>query len=187
MPVSEITTIPPILAEVVTLNPPAILELGIGFGKYGVLCREVLDAVHGRCSPRSWKHKIFGVEGFADYENPCWSVYNEVAIADFTKHYHKIKNWPLVLMVDSLEHVEKVEARAILHHLVTNNRHIIVSVPVGERPQDAVFGNEYERHRSTWNGPSEFMNYRYKVLHNGVCCAVSITGEGKPNGEQPNY
>ncbi len=44
MPVSVYNHVPAVLEEVQRLNPHTVMELGVGFGKWGVLVREVLDA-----------------------------------------------------------------------------------------------------------------------------------------------
>lgn len=179
MPVSDIQNIAPILSEVVRLNPQTIIELGIGLGKYGVLCREVLDGVRGFVRPNAATTFIAGIEGFSEYSNPAWDVYDNVMVADFVDRRNHITNWDLVMMIDSLEHVEKTQAMQLLRFLVTHNRHVIVSVPVGHCPQGAVFGNEFECHRSTWSGVEDFAHHQPKLLHQGVCCVVSIKGNLK--------
>ncbi len=176
MPMSSPENLLPIAAELCALNPAAVCELGVGFGLIGGLTRQMLDVIHGRVQPNAWRHTIVGIEGFPEYKNPMWEIYNRVSIADFRLMYGEIKKWPLVMMIDSLEHVERHEADAILDDLVNNNRHVIISVPLGTCPQEAEFGNELERHRSTWNGPEEFSRYRHRVLHLGICCVVSIEG-----------
>lgn len=175
MPVSDPANVSPIMAEIDRLQPAGVCELGIGFGKYGVLAREVLDAKHGRVRHEDWKTPIVGVEGFEGYNNPLWVAYNEVHIKDIREWYSVVLGWPLVLMVDSLEHIEKLEAYTILGHLVQNNNRVIVSVPIGVCPQGAVFDNELEKHRSSW-WPEDFGQYNAKVLHSGVCHVVSIKG-----------
>ncbi len=177
IPVSDLGSIVPILTEVLLTNPEGTMDIGVGFGKYGVLCREVLEAVHGRCAPDTWEKRIVGIEGFEAYRNPAWDVYDEVQVADFTKVYESIVGWPLVLMIDSLEHVDKVTGEIILEYLVRNNGRVIVSTPVGECPQEGVFGNEFERHRTTFT-TSSFNKYAHRVLHSGVCHVVSIKGNG---------
>lgn len=176
MPVSEISNIPPILSEVVRLQPKTILDLGIGGGKFGTLCREVLDWVHGRVKPRTWKTQIFGVEGFEDYRNPAWGVYDDVWIEDFSKKAEYYRDIDCVLILDSLEHLEKAEAEVFLHQIVSQNKRVIVSVPLGHCPQGEVFNNTYEKHRSTWYGEQDFSQYNYRVLHRGVCLVLSIQG-----------
>ncbi len=174
MPISDIHAIPAILDEVYRLQPERMIELGIGFGKYGVLCREVLDAMYGRCRPNQWQRKIYGIEGFKEYANPCWEIYDSVTVADFTTV--PVDGYDLVLMVDSLEHLEPAAGRAYLDGLIARNRHVIVSVPLGSMPQGATFGNEYECHRTTFHG-NEFGRYGATSLHQGLCFAVSIPGK----------
>lgn len=178
MPISDYRHIPQVLDEVYALQPERTIELGIGFGKWGVLLREVLDAMYGRCSPQSWKRQIWGVEGWRDYQNPCWDVYSGVDVNDFrTEWTWPLAGWDLVMMMDSLEHLEPEEGREFLARLVELNKRVIVSVPNGYMPQDeAVYGNELEKHRTTFHGP-EFDIYDHKVLHLGLCRVVSIKGK----------
>jgi len=175
LPISDIHAIPAIVNEVYRLQPERMIELGIGFGKYGVLCREVLDAIYGRCRPDQWRRTIHGVEGFDQYRNPCWDAYDAVEVRDFSTASGRPSGWDLVLMVDSLEHLEPAAGGELLEYLVSNNRSVIVSVPRGPMPQGATFGNEFECHRTTFSG-SEFAQYGATVLHTGICCAVSIRG-----------
>jgi hypothetical protein len=174
MPISDMAAVPAIVAEVYRLQPARMIELGIGFGKFGVLCREVLDAMYGRCNPDQWERKIHGVEGFAGYENPAWGCYDEWEIRDFTDP--SPAGWPLVLMVDSLEHLAPARGSYFLSDLVRQNSHVIVSVPLGRMDQGATFGNEYECHRTTFQG-REFDQFPgVRQLHRGMCLAVSIPG-----------
>lgn len=175
MPVSSFQNINPILNEVARRKPRTVIDLGVGFGKYGVLCREVLDAVNGDCRKDQWKHTIVGIEGFPQYVNPCWDVYDTIVKADFREYAEKVVGWDLVLMIDSLEHTKRDEAEIILDQLVEHNRRVIVSVPIGVCPQDGVFGNHFEEHRSTWSG-DEFKKYKADILHRGICHVVSIKG-----------
>ena len=178
MPVSDYRHIPQVLDEVYILQPQRTIELGIGFGKWGVLLREVLDAMYGRCRPDQWRRLIWGVEGWDKYRNPCWDCYNGVDVGNFaTEHTWKAVGWDLVMMMDSLEHLEPEQGREFLVRLVEDNKHVIVSVPNGFMPQDeAVYGNELEKHRTTFHG-SEFDCYDHKVLHLGLCRVVSIKGK----------
>lgn len=186
MPVSHVTNIQPIITEIVAKNPLKIIELGIGMGFYGALMRNYLDGVSGRVRPDEWVRTIIGVEAYSPYNNPLWKMYDEVVSADFREYYQKIEGWDLVLVVDSLEHCEKLIALEMLDSLVKKNRRVIVSVPLGNCPQDECFGNMYEKHRSTWGSqnlkvPTEFEKYDHKMLHAGVCAVVSIKGQHGTN------
>jgi hypothetical protein len=177
MPVSDQTNITPIMLEVARCRPKSILDLGIGFGKYGVLCREMLDIEPYNLSQESWQTNIIGVEGFEKYRNPCWQLYSSVMVHDFTQNYESYKGFDLVLMIDSLEHVEKGVGSKILDTLLMNNKRVIVSCPTGKCyvEQGAVHGNEFERHRAHWT-PDDFDIRAGKVLHNGVCIVSSLKG-----------
>ena len=175
MPISSWNAITPIMNEVYRLQPKTVLELGIGYGKYGVLLREVLDAMHGRCRPDQWEARIDGVEAWEAYRNPCWDAYSNIDIADFGKSEHA--DYDLVLMIDSLEHLEPQQGREFLARLVANNKHVIVSVPVQYMPQGAAYGNEFETHRTHHTG-NEFDQYNPTVLHRDMCLTVSIKGRG---------
>jgi hypothetical protein len=176
MPWSVIENVPPIMNEIHRLQPERMIELGVGFGKYGTLCRETLDGMYGRCRKAQWKRKIYGIEGWTDYFNPCWSAYDEVNHGDFSQM--EIAGYDLVLMVDSFEHLEPERGQPFLEKLLANNRHVIISVPNGECHQpEAVHGNAYEIHRATYF-PNSFDRYGAKVLHLGYCMVVSIPGRG---------
>lgn len=178
MPVSDLHGFTPIMNEVALLAPKTVLELGIGFGLYGVVCRQVLDAQWGRIKPESWTATIAGVESFGAYRNPAWELYDVVTDIDFTETVEPLHGWDLVMMIDSLEHLTPDVGRPFLRALVKNNKHIIVSVPNGVMPQGEVYGNPHEAHLWTFNGVEEFEPYKFELLHQAVCTVVSIEGEG---------
>lgn len=176
MPTSDWDNMAPICKEIHRLQPWLVMDCGVGAGKYGVLCREVLDGIWGRLQPKDWTHKICGVEAHGPYRNPAWGAYDWVKVCDFTEE--SITDFDLVLMIDSLEHLEPEQGRAFLAGLVARNKHVIVSVPNGPMPCDEpVYGNAYERHLATYYG-HEFNAYMHTVLHRGLCLVVSIDGNG---------
>lgn len=179
MPTSCYTHIPQVLDEVYALQPERTLELGVGFGKWGVLLREILDAIYGRCRRSQWQREIQGIEVFASYDNPAWDVYNDVLIENFVDS--PSDGWDLVMMMDSLEHMTPEVGRPFLAGLVERNKHVIISVPNGPMPQnEAVYGNEHERHLWTFNNLEEFERFdNVKTLYRGLCTVVSIPGKAK--------
>ena len=59
------------IVELVTLtNPKSVLDIGIGFGKYGFLLREYLELRDGRNKYNDWKRRIDGIEVFEEYLTP---------------------------------------------------------------------------------------------------------------------
>lgn len=175
MPISNWSQIPAIMNEVYRLQPKTVLDLGIGFGKYGALLREVLDGMHGRCRKNQWEAQICGMEAHAGYANPAWGCYTSVTLWDFTKDYDLITGLDLVLMIDSLEHMEPDAGTLFLDKLVANNKHVIVSVPIEYMPQGAVYGNELEAHRTHHKG-DEFDRFSPTVIFAGATRVFSIKG-----------
>ena len=47
------------------IQPTKILDVGVGFGKWGILCREFIEVWNGRTHSMNWKLQIDGVEIFA--------------------------------------------------------------------------------------------------------------------------
>lgn len=177
MPISNWNQIPAIMNEVYRLQPKTVLDLGIGFGKYGPLLREVLDGMYGRCARHLWQSQLIGFEAHGAYENPAWDCYSAVYEFDFADSKnlcHTGKD--LVLMIDSLEHLEPERGAAFLEELIQRNKHVIISVPVVHMPQEAVYGNEFERHRTHYSLNS-FDQYNPEILFKGETAVFSIKGK----------
>ena len=173
MPVSDYHAVSDIMGEIQSLSPKSVLDLGVGFGLYGVICRQLLDGQYGRCARTQWEAKIYGVEGWERYQNPTWNVYNSVRVGLIRPD---VCGFDLVLMIDSLEHFTAETGRPLLREIVANNKHVIVSVPNGRMDQGETFGNPHEAHLWTFNGTEEFEAYNFKLIHRSVCTVVSIEG-----------
>ena len=150
MPTSKAEAIPQLAALCMSSSPDTILEIGIGFGKYGTLFREWCDARFGRVRQKDWKTIIHGVEIFEDYRNPVWGAYDRVIIGNVMD-----LNFPpydFVFAGDIIEHLQK-EQGFMLMELIKKmaNRCCVIAVPLGSQPQGEMFGNPAEAHISTWN------------------------------------
>jgi SAM-dependent methyltransferase len=177
MPTSDPANISPIINNILRLAPlpRRVLDIGVGFGKYGALLREYLDIGMFRIEPEQWATVINGVEGFEKYMNPLWDVYNQVFIEDFRTHFKNYVGYDLVLMIDSLEHVERPLGDEILDYLTHKNKNVIVSIPDGDFPQGAVNGNEMETHRARWY-QGDFTIRGGRIIHSGVCAVAHFKG-----------
>jgi len=152
MPTSNLEVIEPIMRFVMDINPRSILDIGIGFGKYGFLCREYLETLKNR-SPcfSAWKARIDGVEVFTDYISPHhWLIYNHIYKVDIERHLEIIANpvRDLYIMTDVLEHFDNWSD--VLRAIPLESA-LVVSTPNGEYPQGERFGNVYEKHRATFS------------------------------------
>jgi len=61
-----------------------------------------------------------------------------------------VKALGVVLWQDGPEHMEMDRAQALIRKLQQRAGAIILATPNGEQGQDALDGNEWERHRSAW-------------------------------------
>ena len=150
MPTSEHWQIPWIVDLIAREQPASVLDLGAGYGKYGVLTREYanpsrLDAV--------------------DVNPPRYPVYDHVYLGDLRELERLLPpdapRYDLALFVDAIEHLEKAEAWTLLESLTRRSRRVLVVTPWGFRPQE-IPGQPYETHRSGWY-PWEFGS-RFRVL-----------------------
>jgi hypothetical protein len=79
MPTSDYQQISDVLHVVEQLQPRSVLDIGVGFGKRGILCREILEIYQGRVASSTWEVQIDGIEINEPYRNQLWDVaYNHV-------------------------------------------------------------------------------------------------------------
>lgn len=151
MPTSDFHNLNTIVAVIAQLQPQRVLDVGCGFGKYGVLIREYLDVWYERLTPGEWKLELVGIEGCERYRNPIYDfVYSKVHIGDATKIVPTLGEFDLILIADVIEHIEKEAARALVAECFKRSPVVVISTPVEFCSQHEILGNPYEVHRSSW-------------------------------------
>ena len=157
MPSSTWAHISNVLDAIYKTNPTSVLDIGIGYGKWGFLCREYLESWKDRVFREQWKVRIEGIEIFAPYyERLPWirQVYDTVHIGDACSVVDGLcTTYDLVIAGDVLEHIAKEEATELLPKLLKLARkQLIVSLPIGERwlRNKVVADNEAEQHQAAW-------------------------------------
>lgn len=153
MPVSWHQVIPSIIDRTVKQKPQSVLDIGIGFGKYGLLLRESLDIPYGRYDKKTWKTRIDGIEAFEGYRNPIHDyVYDKVFYGDALDKIGQLPSYDVVLLIDVLEHFTKEDGVRLLDLLKSHsNKCLIISTPLYPAEQGDYNGNEHERHLSRWS------------------------------------
>jgi hypothetical protein len=129
-----------------------VLDIGVGFGKYGVLCREYLELWDGRGSYAEFLRRIDGVEAFKGYITPLHKfVYDHIYDEDIMDILDQIDfAYNLVLILDVLEHLDKDQGKLLLTKILQKNNGAIISTPKKVSNQKDVFDNKYEVHKSQW-------------------------------------
>jgi len=146
-------------------NNKTVLDIGIGFGKWGHLFREYGDVFQGRLTPREWVTEIHGVEIFEKYITQLHRyVYDVIMVGSIAKIAGALPDYDFVFAGDVIEHMEKDVALYVLEQLKRKCRRVVISIPLGlEWNQGEVFGNEAERHLSVWN-ERDFEDWKIKII-----------------------
>jgi hypothetical protein len=147
MTTSEFSQIPEVVDILVKERPQSVLDVGSGWGKYGVLAREyaepaIVDAI--------------------DVMPPRYQVYDHAFVGDIRELDRVLPKeagpYDLALLIEVIEHLEKSDAWELLDRLVRRAKRVLITTPLGFRPQD-VPDMPFENHRSGWF-PWQFSRYR---------------------------
>lgn len=151
MPTSNHEQISKIITIICRLKPKNLLDIGIGFGKYGMLSREYLE--NGEPDRCKWMHRIDGIEAFKKNVNPIYKYfYDNILWGDAKDIVETIDvNYNLSLLIDVLEHFDFDEGHSLVMSLQTKSANILISTPKLMPVQGALFGNPYEVHKTQWH------------------------------------
>ncbi len=148
------------------INPTKILDFGIGFGRWGILCREFLEVWDEGNYTGKWSRQIDGIEVFPGYIKPYHShFYDNIFITEGYEWLKKCNdNYNLIICGDVIEHFEKNLAIEIIDLSLKMSDYVLINLPIGDNwEQLESNGNKYEEHKSVWH-ISDFRNYKYKVV-----------------------
>lgn len=138
MPTSEAWQIPYVCDVVARVRPRRVLDVGAGYGKYGLLAREYSDC-----------ERVDAV----DVNPPRYAVYDHVYLGDVSRLDTVLPadapRYDLALFLDVIEHFEKPRAWEVLESIARRADRVLVTTPWGFRPQE-IPGLPYETHRSGW-------------------------------------
>ncbi|MEJ2502387.1 MAG: class I SAM-dependent methyltransferase, partial [Gemmatimonadota bacterium] len=139
------------------LDPSSVLDIGVGFGKWGHLIREYTDIRLAerdpdRYSRENWKTRIDGIEGFPGYLTAMHDyLYDRIHVGDMREIIRQLGRYDMILLADVIEHVEKADGEALLQDCLAHcDGAVVVSTPAVFRPQGDACGNPFEAHRSFW-------------------------------------
>lgn len=153
MPTSAYHNTAYVLEVLCALEPGSVLDVGAGFGRWGFLCRCHVGGGHSLTSQPDQALKIDAVEGFPANISPIYeAVYNRTFEGDAREVIPTLGEYDVVICGDMIEHLEKKEAWALIEQMRQRARKaLILTLPLGQCPQDAIYGNELEIHRSVWS------------------------------------
>lgn len=145
--------IPWCVQAIMQIQPKKVVDVGVGFGRWGMILREFGELWFDRVLPHEWEIEIEGVEAFegsiADYHR---QFYNRIHIGDALGVLPGLDgNWSLGILGDVLEHFYKSDGERVLNDLVERSDYVMVNLPLGEDwPQEDMYDNPYEEHKAVW-------------------------------------
>lgn len=151
MPTSHYTQLNKIVELIVLTDPKSILDIGVGFGKYGFLSREYLE-FWGKAECSDQKVRIDGIEAFKAYITPVHDfIYDHMHIGNAIDIVPSLNtNYDLILFIDILEHFDYENGMKILEQCNERGRNILIVTPKKIGSQRAAFGNPFEAHKFQW-------------------------------------
>jgi len=183
MPSSRPNTIPAVIHLLRQIEPQSILDVGVGFGKWGHLFREYTDICESEREPeryqrQNWHVQIDGIEGHEAYLTEMHRyLYNEIHVGDALDVLPTLGIYDLVFLGDVIEHLEKPDGERLLREALAHaGKAVIVSTPRFLTGQGPVCGNSLEQHRCLWT-EEDFLNYEgaeVKVVDDTMLLAVIL-------------
>lgn len=178
MPTSNLLQLNEITQLIKATSPKALLDVGVGFGKYGFLAREYLELWDHRQHYDDWTRQIDGIEAFPGYVGPLQRmIYNTIHLGNALDVLPTLNTrYDLVLLIDVLEHFSREDGLKLLNECLRIGRNLIIAVPKPLSDQGAAFGNEFETHKFDWQ-VRDFSTFRNKFFLKTRCSLICYLGE----------
>jgi hypothetical protein len=157
MPSSRPELIPVVINIVMELQPKSILDIGTGFGKYGLLFREYLDiwgaaADPQRFDPHNWQVRIDGIEQCPHYTGELQrQVYDRLIIGDALVEIDRLPSYDLVFLGDVLGQLSKDDGHLLLQKCQAHaDQMILVTTTRNVSGKEPPYAGEWGSGQSEW-------------------------------------
>lgn len=148
------------------LDPNSILDIGVGFGRWGILFREFLEIWDDSNYEGNWKRRIDGVEIYKDYIKDYHRYFYTNIFIDDALHFLKTTDnkYDLINFGDVIEHFEKKDGEQLIKLALQKAKYVLINIPIGKHwSQETVHGNPYEVHKSIWYN-NDFTKYKNNII-----------------------
>lgn len=141
MPSSFVDSFAPIVKLLIEMAPQRIIDIGPGWGKYGLACREYLPNLEFMAAVEVPQGRL----GTQDV------IYDHVFVGDARNaNALTFRDYQVALLIDVIEHMTLEDGHQLLDTIQSAGCKPLVSTPkvFVEQHDDA---NPYERHVSLWS------------------------------------
>jgi hypothetical protein len=148
------------------INPESILDVGVGFGRWGILFREFLEVWDSGIYDGKWQRIVDGVEIYEGYIRDYHKYfYSNIYVMDALEFLRKLdKEYDLINFGDVIEHFEKEQGEELVKLAVQKSRFVLITVPIGKHwPQEGTEQNPNEEHKSIWYN-RDFIKYKHNKI-----------------------
>lgn len=178
MPTSRPYALTAMCNRMIDKNPVSVLDIGIGFGKFGFLAREYTDVRLGRYfNPKT---RIDGIEIFEKYITQLQrKIYDNIYIGNVVDVLPTLGNYDMIICSDVLEHLNEKDGLFLLNLIKEKSKFAMIVTPVRVLQQEALYNNKYERHISAW--PRETLSKWGEIFQfdNAYLLEISSTVQAK--------
>jgi hypothetical protein len=135
-------------------NAKSILDVGVGFGKWGVLIREYFDLrPHKKKGFEEWSIQLDGIEVHEQYITPVHKyIYNNILIGEALKLLSAGNlYYELIIALDIVEHFTKKDGLEFIKLCRNRGDTVLINTPNIYFPIEKEFFNDYMQHKSGWD------------------------------------
>ena len=152
MPTSHRFQLNEITDVFIRLKPLSVLDIGVGFGKYGLLAREYLELWGWEENYGKNNHRIDGIEVYEPYILEHHKhIYDEIYIGNAIELLSGFsQKYDLILLIDVLEHFKYEDGKKLLALCESRANYLLISTPKDIGTQGSAYGNEFETHHFEW-------------------------------------
>lgn len=140
MPSSYVDSFAPIVKLLMEARPGRVLDIGPGWGKYGLACREYLD-LEFLAAVEVPQGRLFSTQD---------AIYDHIFVGDVRNAPDStFQGYDIALLIDIIEHMSLEEGHQLLTTIQNTGCQPLVSTPkIFTHQHDA--SNPYETHVSLW-------------------------------------
>lgn len=167
---SDLQIIPYVLSNLAQTEFKSVLDVGMGFGKYGYLIRDYFDLMKAEkpeeFKRENWRLKIDGVEAFEQFVGERQKMsYDDIHIGDCRDVVSKLGQYDVIIMIAALIHMSREDGLKLIREMYEHcDQYVLFTAPPVVLPQDDVFDNPYEIHHDVVWSPEDLKEFP-RVIH----------------------